>query len=253
MIPRNRKLFIPYFPFGYPTLPTSIDVIEALAKNGADVIEIGMSFSDPLADGPVIQQATQTALNNGATIAKTLEAVHILRKRGVNTPLVLMGYYNPLLAFGLDLFVRECHAGQIAGLIIPDLPIEEAEELRSCLGEIPLIQMIAPTTPAERIAELAPAAGGFIYLVSITGITGSGNSFSTALPELISQIRQHSKLPVCIGFGINNTQRAIEMAQLADGVIVGTHLVKAVGNSTNPTETAAQIAREFRAALDGKH
>ena len=251
MIPHNRKLFIPYFPFGYPTLPTSIDVIEALAKNGADVIEIGMSFSDPLADGPVIQQATQTALNNGATIAKTLEAVHTLRKRGVTTPLVLMGYYNPLLAFGLDHFVKECRAGQIAGLIIPDLPIEEADELRSRLGDLPLIQMIAPTTPTERIAELAPVAGGFIYLVSITGITGSGNSFSTALPALIAQIREYCNLPVCIGFGINSTQRAVEMAQLADGVIVGTHLVKAVGNSDNPAETAANIAHEFRSALDG--
>ena len=249
---QNRKLFNPYFPFGYPTLPASVDVIEALAKNGADVIEIGMSFSDPLADGPVIQQATQAALNNGVTIAKTFAAVKELRQRGVETPLVLMGYYNPLLAYGLKKFVADCQAVQIAGLIIPDLPIEEAGELRAVLGDIPLIQMIAPTTPPDRIAELAANAGGFIYLVSFAGITGSGHQFSQALPALITEIRKHTKLAVCIGFGVNSTQKAVEMAAMADGVFVGTHLVREAGTAANPAETAARIAREFRAALDGK-
>ena len=248
---QSRKLFIPYFPLGYPSLEASIDVIEALAKNGADIVEIGMSFSDPLADGPVIQQATQIALEQGITLEKTLQAVETLRNRQVNTPLVLMGYYNPLLAFGLARFMQRCRQLQIAGLIIPDLPIEEADELRAELGDIPLIQMIAPTTPADRIADLAPAAGGFIYLVSITGITGSGNSFSTALPQLIAEIRVHSSLPVCIGFGINSTQKAQEMSALADGVIVGTHLIREIGKSPSPALAAASLARQFRAALGG--
>ncbi len=246
----SRKLFIPYFPMGYPTIETSIDVIEALAKNGADIIEIGMSFSDPLADGPVIQQATQTALEQGITLEKTLESIAILRDRGVITPLVLMGYYNPLLAYGLDRFMKRCRQLQIVGLIIPDLPIEESGELRAELEDIPLIQMIAPTTPNDRIAELAPTAGGFIYLVSITGITGSGNSFSSALPNLIAAIRTHTSLPICIGFGINSTQKAKEMGSMADGVIVGSHLIREIGSSPAPAMAAAALARQFRAALD---
>lgn len=248
---RNHKFFVPYFPLGYPNLETSIDVIEALAKNGADILEIGMSFSDPLADGPVIQHATQIALSNGITIEKTLQAVATLRGRGVTIPLVLMGYYNPLLAFGLKRFVERIRAIDIAGLIIPDLPLEEAEDLLAVLGDIPLILMVAPTTPKERIAELAHNAGGFIYLVSITGITGSGSSFALNLPDLIAEIRQHSDLPICIGFGIDSAQKAAQTADLADGVIVGTHVIKAIGESDDPVGVATALAREFRSALRG--
>ncbi len=248
---RSNKLFIPYFPMGYPDLPTSIDVLEALAKNGADILEIGMSFSDPLADGPVIQHATQVALSNGVTIEKTLQAVATLRHRGVTIPLVLMGYYNPLLAFGLKRFVERIRAVDIAGLIIPDLPLEEADDLLAVLGDIPLIQMVAPTTPKDRIAELAKNAGLFIYLVSITGITGSGSSFALNLPDLIAEIRQHSDLPICIGFGIDSAQKASQTATLADGVIVGTHVIKAIGGSNDPVMVATTLAREFRVALKG--
>lgn len=246
---RSHKFFVPYFPLGYPTIETSIDVIEALANNGADIVEIGMSFSDPLADGPVIQQATQVALSNGVTIEKTLQAVATLRQRGVSIPLVLMGYYNPLLAFGLKRFIDRIRAVEIAGLIIPDLPMEEAADLLALLGDIPLIQMVAPTTPKERIAELAKNAGGFIYLVSITGITGSGSSFALNLPDLIAEIRQHTDLPICIGFGIDSAQKAAQTAALGDGVIVGTHVINAIGGSADPVRAATTLAREFTEAL----
>src|SRR5512140_2686800 len=146
---KNKPIFMPYFPLGYPDLDTSIDVIEALAKHGADLIEVGLSFSDPLADGPVIQKATQVALENGITVRKSLEAVKELRTRGVEIPLVLMGYYNPMLAYGLEKFIREANAAGIDGFIIPDLPVEEAEEFVSVLAgmggrpSLPLIQMLA--------------------------------------------------------------------------------------------------------------
>ena len=160
---QKKPIFMPYFPLGYPDLETSVDVIEALAKNGADLIEVGLSFSDPLADGPVIQQATQVALEKGITVKKSLEAVKELRKRGVTIPLILMGYYNPMLAYGLEKFIRDAKEAGADGFIIPDLPLEEAEEFTSVAGGMPLIQMLAPTSPDERMEEIARNAKGFIY------------------------------------------------------------------------------------------
>lgn len=136
---KNKPIFMPYFPLGYPDLETSVNVIEALAKNGADLIEVGLSFSDPLADGPVIQQATQAALEKGITVKKSLEAVKELRSRGVTIPLILMGYYNPMLAYGLEKFIRGAKDAGADGFIIPDLPLEEAEEFTSVAGDMPLI------------------------------------------------------------------------------------------------------------------
>jgi tryptophan synthase alpha chain len=154
---KNKPIFMPYYPLGYPDLETSIDVIEALAKHGADLIEVGLSFSDPLADGPVIQQATQAALEKGITVKKSLAAVAELRKRGVDIPLILMGYYNPMLAYGLEKFIQDAVDAGADGFIIPDLPVEEAEEFISAqvgadgLPPLPVIQMLAPTTPNDRM------------------------------------------------------------------------------------------------------
>ncbi len=214
---KNKPIFMPYFPLGYPDLDTSIDVIEALAKNGADLIEVGLSFSDPLADGPVIQKATQVALEHGITVRKALEAVKELRQRGVDIPLVMMGYYNPMLAYGLERFVCEAAKAGVDGFIVPDLPAEESEEFESALtsypwgsgatrqgsaaearadsinrastapalpagssplSAIPLIPMLAPTSPNERMEKIARNAKGFIYLVSVTGVTGERKSIS---------------------------------------------------------------------------
>src|SRR5574341_2105738 len=150
---KNKPIFMPYFPLGYPDLDISIDVIEALAKNGADLIEVGLSFSDPLADGPVIQHATQIALEEGITVKKSLQAVAELRKRGVDNPLILMGYYNPVLAYGLEKFVSDVVEAGADGCIVPDLPMEESAEFESALWgiDMPLIQMLAPTSPNERM------------------------------------------------------------------------------------------------------
>ena len=246
---KNKPIFMPYFPLGYPDLETSIDVLEALAKNGADLIEVGLSFSDPLADGPVIQHATQIALEKGITVRKSLEAVKELRNRGVGIPLILMGYYNPMLAYGLEKFVRDAVEAGADGFIIPDLPMEEAEEFTSVAGDMPLIQMLAPTSPDERMESIARNAKGFIYLVSVTGVTGERREISNDLGNLIARVRRHTSAPVCVGFGIGTPEQAKEVGRMANGVIVGTACVKAIGGSKKPVETASQFAAEFRSVL----
>lgn len=274
---KNKPIFMPYFPLGYPDLNTSIDVIEALAKNGANLIEVGLSFSDPLADGPVIQKATQIALEQGITVKKSLEAIKELRNRGVDIPLVFMGYYNPMLAYGLEKFVCDAIEAGVDGFIVPDLPAEEIEEIQLALSGaagkveaqnlnenrssttpqldsaqdegLPLIQMLAPTTPNDRMEKIARNAKGFIYLVSVTGVTGERRSISAGLDELIARVREHTTIPVCVGFGIGTPEQAREVGRMADGVIVGTTCVKTIGGSETPRETAKQFAADFRTAL----
>jgi tryptophan synthase alpha chain len=261
---KNKPIFMPYFPLGYPKLEISIDVIEALAKHGADLIEVGLSFSDPLADGTVIQQATQAALENGITVKKSL---------------VLMGYYNPMLAYGLEKFVCEAVEAGADGFIVPDLPMEESDEFISALTaylkgsgdeaqvesvngasttgfatnaqreRMPLIQMLAPTTPSERMEKIARNAKGFIYLVSVTGVTGERKAISEGLGELITRVREHTSIPVCVGFGISTPDQARDVGKMADGVIVGTACVRTIGGSESPIETAKQFAIDFRNAL----
>lgn len=245
----HKPIFMPYFPLGYPDLETSIDIIEALATNGADLMEVGLSFSDPLADGPVIQKATQIALENGITVKKSLEAVAELRRRGVDIPLVLMGYYNPMLAYELEKFVSDAQSAGVDGFIIPDLPPEEAEEFEVLTGNLPLIRMLAPTTPPERMEKVVHDAKGFIYLVSVTGVTGARQSLAEGLGELIASVRQHTSVPVCVGFGIGTPKQAREVGALADGVIVGSACVRAIGESKAPVETAREFAKSFAGAL----
>jgi tryptophan synthase alpha chain len=253
---KNKPIFMPYYPLGYPNVETSIDVIEALAKNGADLIEVGLSFSDPLADGPVIQQATQVALEQGITIKKSLQAIKELRKRGVEIPLILMGYLNPMLAYGLEKFARDAAEAGADGFIVPDLPAEESADFESALlaganghSPLPLIRMIAPTSSADRMERVARNAQGFIYLVSVTGITGERKSIAEGLGDLIATLREHTSTRICVGFGIGTPQQAMEVGKMADGVIVGTACVRTIGASSTPVETAKQFAAEFRSAL----
>ncbi len=246
---RNRPGFMPYFPLGYPDIKTSIDVIQTLADNGADLVEVGLSFSDPLADGPVIQKATQIALRNGITVEKSLSAVRELRQRGVSIPLVLMGYYNPILAYGPESFAREAEQAGADGFIIPDLPVEEAGEFEALIGELPLIRMLAPTTPDDRMESIAHRAKGFIYLVSVTGTTGVRQSLDSGLEELIARVRAHTTVPVCVGFGIGSPEQAKAVGAIADGVIVGSACVRAVGESPEPVAAARDFARSYQQVL----
>jgi tryptophan synthase alpha chain len=252
----NKPIFMPYFPIGYPNLESSLDIIEALAKNGADLIEIGMSFSDPLADGPVIQKATQTALANGINVKKSLKAVAELRERGITIPLVIMSYYNPILAYGLVNFLEEACTVGVDGFIIPDLPLEESKEFRTAstssiplITDMPMIRMVAPTTPPDRMEKIVQEAKGFIYLVSVTGVTGARSDLPEGLKELIGSIRQRTDVPVCVGFGIGSPQQARLISRMADGVIVGSACVKSIGESLSPVDSARQFARTYHEAL----
>jgi tryptophan synthase alpha chain len=241
--------FMPYYPLGYPSIEASIDVIEALAKNGADLIEVGVSFSDPIADGPVIQQATQVALQQGVTLSKTLAAVRELRQRGVTVPLILMGYYNPLLAYGLERLARDAAEAGADGFIVPDLPPEESADFEAAVAPLPQIRMVAPTTDDARLPHVLDQARGFVYLVSLTGVTGERTALASGLSDLIARTRRHTTLPICVGFGISTPDQAREVSAVADGVIVGTATVRAIGAAEHPAERAAQFARAFKQAV----
>lgn len=246
---KNKPIFMPYFPVGYPDLRTSIDVLEALAKNGADLIEVGFSFSDPLADGPVIQKATQIALENGVTTRDVISAVSELRRRGVSIPLILLGYYNPILAYGLEKFVQDTRAAGVDGFIIPDLPPEEAGEFTAFVGDLPQICMLAPTSSDERMEKIARNSRGFIYLVSVTGVTGSRSDLPIGINSLVERVRQHTSIPVCVGFGISTPEQAKTVSSFADGVIVGSACVRTIGESHDPVKTACLFAAEFKSSI----
>jgi tryptophan synthase alpha chain len=246
----GRPAFMPYFPLGFPSIETSVDVIEALARGGADLIEIGLPFSDPLADGPVIQQATQVALRNGMTVDRALKALADLRSRGVAIPLVLMSYYNPLLAYGLPRLVRDVSSAGADGFIVPDLPPEEAGEFEAlAAAALPLIRMIAPTTPPKRARAIASTAQGFLYLVSLTGVTGAREALPDGLSEFVQAVRSLTTVPLCVGFGISSPEQAQAVGQIADGIIVGSACVRAVGQAAEPAREAERFAQAFRAAL----
>lgn len=225
----NRAAFLPYFPIGYPDYETSLDAIEAMAEVGVDGFEIGVPFSDPLADGPTIQAATQIALENGTTVRKCLQAVTELRERGVSQPMLLMGYLNPLLAYGIKEFVRDAKAAGANGLIIPDLPPEEAAMVKDACHEhgLALIFFLAPTSNEARIKLVAEQVSGFIYAVSLTGITGARTELPPGLTDFIMRVRNITDQPVVLGFGISQPEHARAMNGLVDGFIVGSALVKA--------------------------
>jgi tryptophan synthase alpha chain len=242
----HKPAFMPYYPLGFPTPEVSVDVIEALAKNGADLIEVGLPFSDPLADGPVIQRATQIALQQGMTVKRALAAIRELRARGVTIPLILMGYFNPLLAYGPAALAREAAESGADGFIVPDLPPEESAEFEATIQPLPQMRMVAPTTPEARLATVLRDARGFVYLVSLTGVTGARAALPEGLPEFIARVRAQTSLPVCVGFGISTPEQARAVGQLAEGVIVGSACVRAVGESADPARAAAEFARSFR-------
>ncbi len=246
---QQRAAFLPYFPIGYPNYEASLDVILAMAAAGADGFEIGIPFSDPLADGPVIQAATQTALDNGTTVNHCLQGVRALRERGVQQPMLLMGYLNPLLAYGMERFVSEAKTAGANGLIVPDLPPEEAEQIAAiCAREgLALVFFLAPTSSADRIALVAQQATGFIYMVSLTGVTGARTDLPPDVPEFIARVRQQTDMPLVLGFGISTAEHARMMNGLVNGFIVGSALVKA---GREGTQAVRRLAETLRRALD---
>lgn len=245
---------MPYLPLGFPSLDISRDLIRVVADAGADVIELGVPFSDPLADGPVIQHATQVALQNGITLAKCLEIVRSARGAGVTIPLVLMGYYNPILQFGIEEFARAAREAGVDGLIIPDLPPEEAGAISTAshANELDLIFLAAPTSTPARLKLIGGESRGFVYLVSVTGVTGARTEMASDIGEFVARVRAVTSKPVCVGFGIANAETARAVAKIADGVIVGSALVSKIGDAQtgNAVDAAERFVGELRRAMD---
>jgi tryptophan synthase alpha chain len=247
----KRAAFMPYQAMGYPSRAATLEIIKALAEVGADLFEIGIPHSDPLADGPAVQTATYTAITLGTTVADCLAMCAELRTSGVTTPFVAMTYYNPLFAYGIERFVADAVASGIDGLIVPDLPPEEADELITACraADVATIFFVAPTSTESRIQYVAQRATGFIYLVSVTGITGTRTELPPDLTNFVQRVRRHTKLPLAVGFGIGTGTQAAAVAQIADGVIVGSALVRAAG-----TEDPIAAVRTLGAELaSGSH
>ena len=226
----NRAALVTFVMGGDPDTQTSLDIIRALPKAGADVIEIGMPFTDPMADGPAIQAAGLRALRAGQTVKKTLAMVGNFRRDDDATPIVLMGYYNPVYIYGVDRFLRDAGSAGVDGLIVVDLPPEEDDEL--CLPTLKaglnFIRLATPTTDDRRLPAVLNNTSGFVYYVSITGITGAAAPDTSKVATAVERIKRHTKLPVAVGFGVKTAEHARAIAEGADGVVVGSALVEAV-------------------------
>jgi tryptophan synthase alpha chain len=242
----GRVSLIPYVMSGYPDLPTSEALAVALCEAGADVLELGVPFSDPLADGVTIQAAAQHALEQGMTLAGALDLAGRVAAR-CETPVVLMGYYNPIYSYGVERFCRRAGQAGVAGLIVPDLPPEEAEPLRAAAAEhgIELIFLISPTSTDARIEQVAQVAGrtggGFVYCVSLSGVTGARDRLPEHLAAFIARIRAYTTLPLAVGFGVSQPEHVAEIGRLADGAVVASALLNAVDRAAPEQRIAAGI------------
>jgi tryptophan synthase alpha chain len=242
---------MPYMMGGFPDLETSRAIAEAYVEAGADLVEVGVPFSDPLADGPVIHAAATAALDAGATLPTVLELAAVIARR---VPVILMCYANPLLARGLERFLDELVAAAISGVIVPDMPFEEAADLRAAcaLRGLACVPLVAPTSPPQRLAQIGAVATGFLYAVSLTGTTGERSGDGPGPAELIARAAAHTTVPVALGFGIATPgQAAAASAAGADGVIVGSRLVRAAAEADDPPAAVAELVRGFAESLSG--
>ena len=241
----GKRALVPYITAGHPDAGRTIELLAALGESGADLIELGLPFSDPMADGPIIQASSQRALEQGMSFERLLELVARAQAR---VPLVLFSYLNPILAAGPDALALAAEAG-FSGLLVTDLPVGADPALEARFGQGPLafIRLAAPTTPEARMREIAAHGTGFVYLISRTGVTGMRDELPPELPETVARLRAATPLPVCVGFGVSRPEHAAAVARIADGVVVGSAIVRAAGDSV---ERAASLAAALRAAID---
>lgn len=230
----NRTAFIPFVTVGDPDIPTTLEILHELQDAGANMIELGVPYSDPLADGPVIQRATERALEHHVTILDAIRVAKKSRESNIHLPLILFTYYNPLLQIGLDTAFSLMKDSDINGIIVPDLPVEESEKVRSCCEKyhIDYIPLIAPTSK-DRIDFIVNKASGFIYCISSLGVTGKRNNFHHGIEEFISSVRQSTTLPVVVGFGISNADQYQRFSEVCDGVVVGSAIVHTIEENIN--------------------
>ncbi|MDX1711064.1 MAG: tryptophan synthase subunit alpha [Rhodovibrionaceae bacterium] len=261
----GRGALVTFVSAGDPDIETGQSILDGLPEAGADIVELGMPFSDPMADGPAIQESSQRALKAGISLPKTLEMVRRFRQRDGETPLILMGYYNPIYVYGVDRFLADAKSAGVDGLIVVDLPPEEDHEL--CLPALDqglhFIRLATPTTDERRIPAVLANTSGFVYYVSITGITGTRSAAEADVAAAVERLRQHTGLPIAVGFGIKTAEQARAVAAVADGAVVGSALVNAIketldaeGRATEQTVNAAlglvrELAKGVRAAKHG--
>ena len=259
---QGRAALVTFLTAGDPDFETSVAILRALPAAGADLVELGMPFTDPMADGPAIQMSSQRALKAGQTMSKTLEVARAFRQSDAATPLVLMGYYNPIYIYGVDRFLRDAKSAGVDGLIVVDLPPEEDEEL--CLpalkAGVNFIRLATPTTDDKRLPAVLANTSGFVYYVSITGITGAAMPDPANVAAAVARIKRHTSLPVAVGFGVRTAEQASVIASCADGVVVGSALVNALKGSLDPDDKptaktvtvvinlVAELARGVRSA-----
>jgi tryptophan synthase alpha chain len=259
---KGRAALVTFLTAGDPDRETSLAILDALPEAGADIIELGMPFTDPMADGPAIQLSSQRALKRGQTLTKTLDMVRTFRKSEQAVPVVLMGYYNPIYIYGVERFLGDAKAAGVDGLIVVDLPPEEDAEL--CLPALAaglnFIRLATPTTDDRRLPSVLAHTSGFVYYVSITGITGTAMPDPSRTAEAVGRIKRHCRLPVAVGFGVRTAEQAAAIARGADGVVVGSALVNALKNTLDlndkatprtlrsVTELVAELARGVRTA-----
>jgi len=245
----KHTALIPYITVGYPSVETTLKAVLLFASTGCDIIELGIPFSDPLADGATIQQASHEALRQGVTPGICFEVAQELRQQ-VAIPLAFMTYYNPVLKFGLERFCSRCAEVGIDGLIIPDLPPEEGEELEKSTRRhgLDLVYLLSPASTEERIRLVTSRSSGFIYLVSLTGVTGARDKLSEELESFVARVRKRTEKPLCVGFGVSTPEQARRVARVADGVIVGSRIIQLL-NEDKSLRNARSFVESLREAL----
>ncbi|MBC2582002.1 tryptophan synthase subunit alpha [Clostridium sp. DJ247] len=245
---KNEKAMIPFITAGDPDLDTTIDLVLAMEEAGADIIELGIPYSDPFADGVTIQEASIRALNSGARITKIMETVKVIREKS-NIPLVYMMYYNSAFKYGIEKFIEECSQVGIDGIIIPDLPIEERKDVMDIADKynVYLIPLVAPTS-SERIQAIANNCKGFVYCVSTNGVTGARQKIATNIPQYMELVSQYTEMPKGLGFGISSAEMAKEFKPYCDAIIVGSAIVKKIAEAESK-EAAVEAVRSFVAEI----
>jgi tryptophan synthase alpha chain len=247
---KNEKALILFITAGDPTLKDTSEIMKALAKNGADCIELGMPFSDPIGDGPIIQHSTARALENHIKLDYIFHLVKIFRQEFA-TPVVLMGYYNPILRYGIERFVFACKESSIDGMIVADLPYEEGEPLeKQCRSQgVHLIYLLAPEPGSERTKAILAASSGFVYCVSHYGTTGVDQKPDERLDDIVTSLRSMTDLPIAVGFGISSAEKAKAACRSADGIIIGSWLIKELENGSSKPAVAADFTRKLKRAI----
>lgn len=248
--PSGRKSLIAYITIGYPNVSATVETAQVLEKEGCDIIELGIPFSDPMADGVTIQKASHDALQNGVTLKTCFETAAAINSK-VNTPLVFMTYYNPVFNYGLEEFAAECRKAGISGLIIPDLPPDESSELEVYAKRygVDIIYLLPPTATADRIKLIADKTESFIYVVSKTGVTGEGSSISKELGAFLGYVKEITSKPLCVGFGISSTEQAKEIGKMAEGIIIGSKIIKLMEEDSS-LRPVREFISDVRSTLD---